>query len=253
MSSDFEKSKEEAFLEYMKISEEIDSLLEETRFDLHSQDIKKWEWMQEFIPEIIVSSAGGLSPFQAEGFIEDFFFYYRERGGVASLRLSDSIDKSYGYNSSLYSASLEVEEFRSGSGWIETFFNLYERLEKTKNLYDFESNEVKFNGDGKPYLTGEKSTTAEWGYTSDEAYNEIIKHQDSEKTIKIWTDYRKFSRENYLEYIRLRDVQNKVLNIEYNDKNYPEVEPVFKVITPESWRQADGSIRIPEDFFEDQG
>lgn len=251
MTSEFEKAKEEAFLEYMKISEEIDSLAEETRFDLYSQDIKKWEWMQEFIPEIVVISAGGLLPFQAEGYIKDLFFYYRERGGVASLRLSDSMDKSYSYGSSLYSSSLEVEEFRSGSGWIETFFNLYEKLEKTRKLYNFETNQVRLNSDGKPYLTGEKSTKVEWGYTSDEAYNEIIKHQDSEETIQVWVDYRRFSRENYLEYIRLEDVQNKVLNIEYEDKEYPEIEPVFKVIAPETWRQSDSSIKIPEDFFKE--
>lgn len=240
MSKDFDESKKNSFIEW------IDSKESTIDFNIHSQDIKDWGWLTTFIPEIAIESAGGILPFQVEGCIGDYFFYYRERNGVASLNISDNPENRYNYSSALYSSSLDVEEFRSEPQWIETFFNLYENLKKTKILFYFECNEVIFQ-DKKPLKTGNKTKAPGWGYTQDEAYLEVSSITEYE--VDFYSEYMKVSKNDYRDYLKLKEVQNSVISVEYADKIYPMIDQVFKVNAPESWRTSEGAIKIPKDCY----
>lgn len=233
-------------------------------FDMYAQDVNEWKWLQQFVPEVIVYSAGGACPFQAEGYLGEFNFYYRERGGSASLNLARSQKESYSAVDSLYCASIEVEEFRPAHEWLGTFLTLVEQLEKNPYLYQFQADEVvgtgkvfskKFDENGNAIHT----TAGGWGFTEEEAYQNTLEHIESmrswfmrghsrydrelKKEIlepeKDWTD------EDYDRYVSLRNVQPIVVKIEGEDRDYPDVDPVFEVTVPEVWRQDDGTIVFP--------
>lgn len=235
-------------------------------FDMYAQDVNKWKWLQQFVPEVIVYSAGGLCPFQVEGYLGEFNFYYRERGGIASLNLARSKNESYSAVNSLYRASINTEEFGPAHKWLGTFLTLIERLEKNPYLYQFQTDEV--TGSGKVFSkkldeNGEviHTTVGGWGFTEEEAYQDALENIESmrfwfmrehsrydrelKKEIpepeKDWTD------EDYDRYVSLMNVQPIVVKIEGEDRDYPAVDPVFEVKVPEAWRQDDGTIVFPVD------
>lgn len=235
-------------------------------FDMHAQDVNEWKWIQQFVPEMIVYSAGGICPFQVEGYLGEFNFYYRERGGVASLNLARSKKESYSTVDSLYRASTNTEEFGPAHKWLGTFLTLVERLKKNPYLYQFQADEV--TGSGKVFSkkldeNGEviHTTIGGWGFTEEEAYQNALEHTESmrfwfmrkhsrydrelKKEIpepeKDWTD------EDYDRYVSLVNVQPIVVKIKGEDRDYPDVDPVFEVRVPEAWRQDDGTIVFPVD------
>lgn len=106
-----------------------------------------WPWIDRMafldsaIPGIKVHSLGGLVPFQADGIWGAFEWYYRERGGGSSLRLSP-IGSFPGVSESLYGASGDADEFAGSSGWLNRFLALWERLSVDTFLYEFDAREV---------------------------------------------------------------------------------------------------------------
>lgn len=98
--------------------------------------LEKYAFMSEYIPGIMFHTTGGVCPFQAEGVWENYEFYYRERGGVAELRLAP-IGTFPSHSKAHWEASINVEEFREGNGWISTFLTLWKNLQETETVWGF--------------------------------------------------------------------------------------------------------------------
>ena len=79
-------------------------------FDIYAQNPDEWIWLRKIIPNLVVSSAGGSCPFQAEGLLYGLPFYYRERNGWASLSVGES-NGAPPYLDSIYSAGIDCAEF----------------------------------------------------------------------------------------------------------------------------------------------
>lgn len=293
MSEDFKEQQKEKFIEYLTRNadqeticvdhhrnvEECDepvicellsaSKEDHEQFDIRAQDVNDWAWVQEFVPELIIYSAGGQLPFQAEGFIKGFPFYFRTEDGYAALRVSDSKETLFPIVDALYSATIEIEnEGLTGKEWVSHLFTLIEKLEKTEKLYFFQTNKVDFGDDGNT-LTGAKTdengkivkdSHCVWANSADEAWSKL----DYRKYIKdhfgtnhyghlkdtnyeIWASYEKrlWSNEMIDNFVKYSDIQPIVVKVEGDDRNYPNPEPSFEVDVPELWRNDDGSITVP--------
>lgn len=153
--SDFENAKMEAFLneieETQKNTKDFDEkeffeyLANRPRFDMNAQDIDEWLWMQEFIPGIIVSSAGGSVPFQAQGLIHGLPFYYRDRHGYADFRVGPADGDDVVLNhEALYSASCKTEEFMGQETFFRNWLYLIPRLSRAQTRYEFKGRQVEF-------------------------------------------------------------------------------------------------------------
>lgn len=241
MGKSFSEQKRQAFLDYLDApSENWDYDL---GFDIHAQDVDAWSWLAEIVPGIVVHSAGSLVPFQAEGLISGYPFYYRERGGVATLKVAEKdASNAYGTDKILWSASENVEEFRAGSHWIASLVNLFARLDKAPFLYYFPGKKVGFSGSqdvNTMYATDEPQTYAGWGDTPEEAYAYAM--QPSEYLLSLgWTE------EIQRRLWELKQVSPVPVNTD--ERVYPQEVP-FSVQVPESWKDDTGKIVFPEGFF----
>ena len=240
MSKDFEENKKNAFLEWLDSDGELG-------FDMYSQDPTDWDWLKQFVPTLIIKSAGGLCPFQAEGYIFNLPFYYRERHGWASLELGEE-EALNGYSGdSLFSSGIEVEEFRSGPGWISTLLTLIEKLEKSDFLYYFSGNEVKWedpNDVNTAYIVGDyKLGYPGRGANPEEAYR---------NSIGIWEFLveRGWKPEDVQKLVDLQDIKPVPKN--EDRRIFPNPIPEFKVSVPELWRLEDGTIELPREMFREE-
>lgn len=147
-------------------------------FDMYAQDPSDWSWLQELIPGFIVSSAGGAVPFQAEGLFQGYPFYYRDRGGVASLRVGElDGDPPYQGNSILYTASRETPEFEGSKHFISNLTKLIPLLDRALYLYDFIGKKLIYASTQDWSYTvspTETEVTSSWGMTPEEAYLELM-------------------------------------------------------------------------------
>lgn len=300
MSEDFREQQKEKFIEYLtqraeertfckehnqKVEECDDPIIcellsgssdDHEQFDPRAQDINDWAWVQEFAPELIIYSAGGQLPFQAEGFIKGFPFYFRTEDGYASLRVSDSKETLFPPVKSLYSSSITVEnKGLTGKEWISYLFTLIEKLDKTEKQFFFKANSIDYEAEGEKFglsVKKEKDLTSYdkefkdivgWGNTADKAFEEAKKfisvslyHTYCQKTKLVKDsngeyveipDDRNWSEEKFAYYAKLIDLQPIVVKIIGDDRNYPVPEPEFVVNVPELWRNDDGTINIPLD------
>lgn len=252
MSAEFEEKLKESFMEFL---EGEDSELD---FDIHAQDLNDWAWLSEFIPGIVVTSAGGIVPFQAEGLYHGHPWYYKERHGQARLNVGQKDDAdAYGVDGSLFTSYMDVEEFRSGPGWISTLMTLVERLEKAPFRYDFDSFDVDFREISEERkLAGGNSYTVDdlietdrpnirfgicgWGHSPEEAYEDT-------KAISEYLFEHGYSEEVQHKMWELKKIDPTPKNKDERDFSTANFE--FEVRVPEVWRCEDGSILIPEDVF----
>lgn len=265
MSKEFEKKQKEALLKYFDEYEEG----QEIEFDMYARDIADFAWLKEFIPGIVIYSAGGVCPFQAEGYLDGFNFYYRERGGVASIQLANSKNECYDLATALYTADIEVEEFREGLGWFSTLMNLIEKLEKPPYRYSFQKNAIDYGPDGNtPTKKLDENGNVihtdfpGWGFTVEEAFEnasnaiEGMRERFCNRT-KVDPETRGIvpdpennrSNEQFDEYVKMINLQPIVVEVEGIDRAYPEKEPVFEIKVPEIWRDENGIIEIPDSFW----
>lgn len=256
----------------LNVSTENDSSLDD--FDFYARDINDFVWLKQFIPNIVIYSAGGSVPFQAEGYLGDLNFYYRERGGIASLNVANSKNESYSPFESLYSATLTVDEFRDPSFlWYSTLMNLIEQLEKPVYLYQFQCHEIDYGPRGNRDMSiidvkrdnegnivyGKHSGK---GFTKDEAFNDAV--SSFERMRHNFCDRQKYDRElekyvpspelnwsneEYDRYVELINIQPIVVEVHGNNREYPVVEPIFEVFVPEAWRNDEGLVQIPDDAW----
>lgn len=147
--------------------------------NLYATDIHDWEWLQEAVPSLIVSSAGGFVPFQAEGYIHGFSFYMRAEDGSASLAVSPVIgEPPYSTNPRNLYAHIRYGEGRHEVQRPEMFIPhlmvLLERLEKPPFRYEFPYVKPVYDEATSAYVPadgdGETGVYFGWGETPEEAY-----------------------------------------------------------------------------------
>ena len=275
MSKEFEEQKKSFFLELLEGHSTFFSLMKNSQehFDMYACDINDFSWLKSFVPDIIVHSAGGIFPFQAEGYLGDMSFYFRAEDNYASLTVSDSGENVFSYHDALYYSRIELTHFSSSGSlekdWISYLLTTIEKLEKTPLLYYFEMNKIDFNstqGDfGLDIAKDEKGNIlteeiAGSGFSVDEAFSNASKidyyrslycvnpYDDmkesfpemwKKKESQLWTE----DKLHY--YFNLLNIKPQATRIKGLNKNYPKTAPDFTVTVPESWRKDNGTIQLP--------
>lgn len=199
------------------------------KFDLYAQDPNDWSELAKLIPGIIITSAGGIVPFQAEGTLHGYPFYYRDRHGVAELRIgavgsTDHILPS----GALYNASVETPEFEGDKNFVKNLYSLVPKLEKGPFLYRFVGRKPKFKNDGAWSYTIDSADTEEalgWGHTPEEAY--VNSSMPSS-----YLEEKGFALEAQRKFWIDRDVDPRPTNAD--ERVYPSPEPDFRVNPIES-------------------
>jgi hypothetical protein len=246
MSEEFDALKKENFMKLMEAAANGESS-PDIKFDMWAQDPHDWNWLQEMIPGVVITSAGGIMPFQVEGYLNDHPFYYKERDGDARLNVG-AVDGPAPYlGDCIYTSKTDVEEFRRGPGWISTFMNLIEALARSHFLYEFEgkkvimpNNESDKNLDNITVAEGITEIYKTWGHSPEEA---LAYHYTSGKGVLV--DHYGWQLEYYDKMIELEDINPIPLN--KDERVIPE--PVFEVRAPEIWRNSEGLVEIPENVW----
>lgn len=237
MGKEFEENMRKSFLDYLENGDL------EIGYDPYAQELGDWDWLEKMVPGLVISSAGGLCPFQAEGLLQGYPFYYRERHGDAELRLAPKDTTGhYLLYESLWSSTEEVEEFRNGPDWVGTLLRLIEKLEKTPYLYEFPAKKLEFSDPSDhrtAFATDEMETVFGWGHSVDEAWNDAQK--PSEYLLS-----RGWSIDDLKHEWDLRDPSPVPLHLD--QRFYPESFPNFEVKVPEAWRNEEGFVEIPSGY-----
>jgi hypothetical protein len=207
-------------------------------------DTEGWPWLKRMdfldavIPGLKVHSIGGMEPFQADGIWGPYEWYYRERGGGASLRLNP-LGSFPGISEALYGAHERSEMFAGTQGWVTRFLQLWERLAVESYLYEFDAKTISIDRVGdeeNPRFelrdTGEVEITYGRGFSIEEARN-------AAGTYSSYLDERLgWSRE-------LQDARRELQEISLSPRNsdervFPSQTPDFTVL----WNE----LQIPEGF-----
>lgn len=188
-----------------------------------------WPWLERMgfldavIPGLKVHSLGGIAPFQADGIWGPYEWYYRERGGYASLRLAP-IATFPGAQEALYSAKGEVAEFSGPEGWVPRFLKLWEKLERSPFLYEFPAREVNYEkteGGLELVLTGEDILQPGWGYSPTDAWLNTAQYSAYYEEYFGWTKELQEKRRELMEISK--EPANR------DERVYPLEDPDFTV------------------------
>lgn len=210
---------------FMALVDASDEDQENIKFDLYARPLHAFEWAQEYVPGLIVYSAGGMLPFQAEGLINGYPFYYRSEWGSCNIkigRLEDTVpylpEESYWY---AYDNEFEGDTAES---FIEALTRLLPKIERQQNIYKFEvlaTNYVGENGSWQWEINPNETTTViGWGYTAEEAF--IYASKPSK-----YLEEKGFSVENQREHWVAQ--QPNPVPVYVTQREWPDVEPVFEV------------------------
>lgn len=149
-------------------------------FDLHAQNIHDWEWLQEAVPTLIVSSAGGMLPFQAEGYLQGFPFYFRSEWGYASLSVSgDYAEKPYLREAAFFTSridySQELVDWNESQWFPFHLLTLIDQLERSPFRYLLKLDETQEDA-GKVirYAKDPEFTHPGYGHSVEEAAQNIL-------------------------------------------------------------------------------
>lgn len=144
--------------------------------NMYTTDIHEWEHLQAAVPTLIISSAGGFVPFQAEGFLHGFPFYMRAEEGQASLSVSPvpgeppySADPRNLYSSLVYSDSYSIQDFQMFEPYLMV---LIDRLAPPPMRWEFPYVEPVYDKETQKYLPGneENGVHIGWGETPEEGW-----------------------------------------------------------------------------------
>ncbi len=200
----------------------------EIEFDMYAQELDRWSWLQDFIPTIVISSAGGIAPFQAEGLLQGLPFYYRDRHGYATLSVAGDPDgeKPYLGEKTYYQAGIDTEEFQGGEHFIKNLMKLVPQLKPTPYPYSFLGKKLNFTKDeGLNYTVSETETETwpGWGFTAEEAYAAL--QEPNEYLLS-----RGYSREKLVQMVK--DQEFSPIPVSPDPRVYPEILPNFTVNYP---------------------
>lgn len=156
----------ENFKAYIESDGEID-------FDIYAQDPNEWAELSEIIPGLIVSSAGGICPFQSEGLLHGLPYYLKERGGWISLRVGQT--EGNAFSDVLYAAGMEYKEFADISYFEDMLIKLVPLLKPASFRWEFEAKKLEWDeaGEWTGGATDEIETQYGWGNTPEEALLQI--------------------------------------------------------------------------------
>lgn len=194
----------------------------EVEFDLYAQNIHDWEWLTEYIPGIVISSAGGLVPFEAFGLLHGHPFYFRVRHDVARLNVAAEDGDPVSSRDVLYTASVECDSWKAKENFVPLLMKLVPALDVAPFLWEFECSKVQWANDGnKSYtVTDEKDVRVGWGYTCEEGYKAAA--EPSEYLLSAgWS----------VEFQRKLWDDQKVDRVPSNkdERKFPAVKPDFRV------------------------
>lgn len=188
-------------------------------FDIWAQSPEDWRDLSDRIPGLIVSSAGGIGLYQAEGLLHGLPFYYREKQGWASLRVGQADGDAF--SDYLYHAGAACSEWVEEEQFSAMMLQLVPKLQKSpflwkfsgKKLIDLPNGDVAASEEENPFI-------ASWGFTPEEAYQRL---HDAD-------DY--LTAQGYDEAVQHRWWELQQVNPvpkNYDNRVWPNPEPDFKV------------------------
>lgn len=197
----------------------LEAALRGEEIDLYQQDPSDWDFLAELIPELVVTSAGGYFPFQAQGTLQGFPFYFRARGEWATLHLSAPGDDPVGFDL-LYYAGMSVPFGFGVQDFCETMLKLVPALQRSPFRWKFSGYKLDLpvKNSWEAVRTDQKEISVGWGHTPEEG----------------WAQTQEIS-EYLLEHGCTEEVQRKHLELKAVSKTplnqdtrvFPEVDPVF--------------------------
>lgn len=208
-----------ALEEYLKSDGSIE-------FDIYAQNPHDWEWLGRIIPTLIVSSAGGWMPFQAEGLLHNHPFYFRSEQGSANLRVGEiDGDAPYLSDSTLYSSYISYDEQEDEKeNFPALMVKLVPLLKKSPFLWEFEANEVMHDDtDSRKYTVLDKPAQYPlhgWGFTPEEGYLDAIEPKKIFERVGWDYDFQK-------QLILERNPKSTPINAD--TRKYPETVPNWTV------------------------
>ena len=206
------------------------------------------------IPGLIVTSAGGACPFQSDGTLFGFPFYFRYRHGFAELEIR-APDTNALSSEHLYRAGIGYGDEYGGvlgrSEFCDLMIQLVPALERAPYLWEFQGVKIKIEDVANPdplreweedildpeaaetrvprepqpmdlrcTATGEPEVYRTWGATPAEAYARL--HQPSQYLVS-----EGWSADMQAEQNRLKAIDPTPLNTD--TRAFPVPEPVFEV------------------------
>lgn len=169
MGEAFEAHMREAFIAW------LDNPVEVIPFDIYARASDDFPRLKELNPSVIVLSAGGICPFQAEGYVKGLPFYFRSEEGTADLKVA--VEKEDVHFKHLWASHEDLEpEDQDRGGHVafhafeEVLARMVQKLSKSPFLYEFEGWGNDTDEDGHLIVTREKrGKTVSWGHSPVEA------------------------------------------------------------------------------------
>ncbi len=149
--------------------------LDANLIDLYAKPIEVFQWARELIPGLIVSSAGGSHPYQAEGLLLDKYpFYYRSEWGYCSINIGEENGTTpYLVDHSLWTARLEVEA-STHRGFVAALPLLLNQIRQSPYYWEFPCWSVIWEENGTRWNyeidTTTQTTVGGWGETVEEGF-----------------------------------------------------------------------------------
>lgn len=192
-------------------------------FDLYRQDPNDWSFLSRLIPGLVITSAGGILPFQAEGTLHGLPFYFRCRHEVATLRLVSENENAVSDNP-LYIASVPSEQIIDTMGFTKHMISLVKKLERCQFRWEFMGQKVTVDKNLDIVLSDdEEEISYGWGHTPAEGFEET----------KEYSEY--LLEHGFSHELQDRIWEAKKLNpvpVNSDNRNWPDPEPVFEIKLP---------------------
>ena len=181
-----------------------------------SENKSEFKTFENNYPDLEIAQFENSAPAHAEGTISKLPFYFVCKNGKAELNVgNDPISVPYYSSETLvgnkYDDHMEVDEF------FKILDTLIKKLEKAPFLYRFEGKKVIFEND-KYVSTNEKEIYIEWGFSSEDALNNLS--QPSERLTA-----KGVSVEDQKEIFFLKKINSAP--IENDTRDFPKIEPKF--------------------------
>jgi hypothetical protein len=170
------------------------------------------------VPSLKLTRAGGWAPFQAEGTLDGYPFYFRYRSGYASLKVGTPGVEDHVFAYPMYIAVREIggmyDSNLSPEAFQENFIGMLGELKKAPILWEFEGIHAS---DGRHHKAGEPSKLSSWGDAAEDAWNNINLSGDDEDSGE---------RLEFLKQFGLSDQTTTV-----DPRIFPETPPDFTVLS----------------------
>lgn len=174
--------------------------------------------LYRFIPGFSLEYYGGSCPVQAEGSLNGLRFYFRYRGGFASLKVGvDAIGEP------MYSASKEygdeLQGWATDGEFLDLFKELYLNLERSPFLWQFNATFIR-DIEGTLHKKGDVEKQYSWGHTAEEAFEHFVNSGDryAEMDGPLHEYWQMF----------LASVSLKPEPVNRDLRQFPDPEPVFE-------------------------